>query len=169
MTCASSDRSHYPQPPALGCVYKLVEINGKPTIKLSQNVEKRTMPGKKIARRIYVCGEAVVDLLQRPQETPPEVGKYFICRHPVEHHTQEQVKPCKIEDLHKCYWSDGQVSANLPSLKEIRQHVKESLKTLPFYHKRSLNPTPYKVYVSEDLYDLNANLLKENQPIGRLE
>ena len=57
------------------------------------------MPGKKIARRIYVNGEAVVDLLQRPEETPPKVGEYFVCRHPVEHHTQEQVKPCRIEDV----------------------------------------------------------------------
>ena len=39
--------------PALGCVYKLVEINEKPKIKLSQDVEKVTMPGKKTAFRLY--------------------------------------------------------------------------------------------------------------------
>ena len=37
--------------PALGCVYKLVEVNGKPKIKLSQDVQKVTMPGPKIAFR----------------------------------------------------------------------------------------------------------------------
>jgi nicotinate phosphoribosyltransferase len=33
--------------PALGCVYKLVEINTMPKIKLSEDVDKVTMPGKK--------------------------------------------------------------------------------------------------------------------------
>ena len=37
--------------PALGCVYKLVEVNGKPKIKLSQDVHKVTMPGPKNAFR----------------------------------------------------------------------------------------------------------------------
>ena len=127
------------------------------------------MPGKKIARRIYVNNEAVVDLLQRPEETPPEVDKNFVCRHPVDHHTQEEVKPCKIELSHKCFWSNGQASVQYPPLAEIRKYVQDSLETLPSYHKRSLNPTPYKVYVSEYLYDFSAKLLKENQPVGRLQ
>ena len=69
--------------PALGCVYKLVEINGKPKIKLSQEVEKVTMPGKKIAYRLYSDdGLALIDLMQRPEEKPPEAGKRVLCRHP---------------------------------------------------------------------------------------
>ena len=39
--------------PALGGVYKMVEINGMPRIKLSQDVNKVTMPGKKSAYRLY--------------------------------------------------------------------------------------------------------------------
>ena len=69
--------------PALGCVYKLVEINGKPKIKLSQDVEKVTMPGKKNAFRLYSNdGHALIDLLQRPDENPPEVNQRVLCRHP---------------------------------------------------------------------------------------
>ncbi len=69
--------------PALGCVYKLVEINEQPKIKLSQDVEKVTMPGKKLSFRLYSNdGHALIDLLQRPGEQPPQVGKRVLCRHP---------------------------------------------------------------------------------------
>jgi nicotinate phosphoribosyltransferase len=42
----------------------LVEINGKPKIKLSQDVEKVTMPGKKNVFRLYSNdGHALIDLV----------------------------------------------------------------------------------------------------------
>merc|ERR1719471_59341 len=62
--------------PALGCVFKLVSVNDKPKIKLSQDVQKVTMPGQKEAFRLYSSdGHALIDLLQRPGEDPPQVGK----------------------------------------------------------------------------------------------
>lgn len=39
--------------PALGMVYKLVDINGVPKIKLSDEREKTTLPGEKFVLRIY--------------------------------------------------------------------------------------------------------------------
>lgn len=39
--------------PALGMVYKMVEINNKARIKLSQEATKVTIPGKKKVYRLY--------------------------------------------------------------------------------------------------------------------
>ena len=41
------------------------------------------MPGKKNVFRLYSNdGHALIDLLQLPDEPPPEVNKRVLCRHP---------------------------------------------------------------------------------------
>jgi len=154
--------------PALGCVYKLVEVNGKPKIKLSQDVHKVTMPGPKNAFRLYSSdGHALIDLMQRPTEGPPQVGKRVLCRHPFEESKRAYVMPHKVEPLYKVVFENG-TAAEMPTLAEIRENVKESLRTLRQDHKRSLNPTPYKVGVSDELYHFIHDLWLENAPIGEL-
>ncbi|XP_043662011.1 nicotinate phosphoribosyltransferase isoform X2 [Drosophila teissieri] len=155
--------------PALGCVYKLVEINGQPRIKLSQDVEKVTMPGNKSAYRLYSAdGHALIDLLQKVSEPPPAVGQKVLCRHPFQESKRAYVIPSHVESLYKVYWKSGKICQQLPTLEQVREKVQISLKTLRNDHKRTLNPTPYKVAVSDNLYNFIHDLWLQNAPIGEL-
>lgn len=90
--------------PALGCVYKLVEINGQARIKLSQDVEKVTMPGNKNVYRLFSAdGHALIDLMQKNNEPAPEVGQKVLCRHPFQESKRAFVIPSIIEPMYKVY------------------------------------------------------------------
>ncbi|XP_043679088.1 nicotinate phosphoribosyltransferase isoform X3 [Vespula pensylvanica] len=155
--------------PALGCVYKMVEINDQPRIKLSQEVGKINIPGKKNAYRLYGAdGYALIDILQRSTEEVPQVKQKVLCRHPFEESKRAYVVPTYVEPLHKVYWKNGKLCEPLPTLIQIRDRVQESLKTLRNDHKRNLNPTPYKVGVSDNLYNFIHDLWLQNAPIGEL-
>ncbi|XP_063395313.1 nicotinate phosphoribosyltransferase isoform X2 [Cydia fagiglandana] len=155
--------------PALGCVYKLVEINGQPRIKLSQDVGKVTIPGHKEAYRLFGAdGHALIDLLQRSSEPPPAVGQKVLCRHPFQESKRAYVIPSKVEHLYKVCWKDGRICYPPKPLSEVRQRVQSSLRTLRQDIKRNLNPTPYKVAVSDDLYNFIHDLWLQNAPIGEL-
>ena len=59
--------------PAMGCVYKLVEVKGIPRIKLSQELSKMTIPGKKEVYRLFSeDGYSLLDLKIKVGEKPPE-------------------------------------------------------------------------------------------------
>ena len=113
------------------------------------------MPGRKTAYRLYgVDGPALIDLLQRADEEPPQVGQKVLCRHPFEKSKRAYVTPARVESLHKLYWKDGKILQKLPTLEQIRNRVRESLVTLRNDIKRNLNPTPYKISVSDNLYNI---------------
>uniref|UniRef100_A0A336KBU1 Nicotinate phosphoribosyltransferase n=1 Tax=Culicoides sonorensis TaxID=179676 RepID=A0A336KBU1_CULSO len=155
--------------PALGCVYKLVEINEQPRIKLSQDVEKVTMPGNKECFRLYGSdGHALIDLLQRKGEPAPQVGQKVLCRHPFQESKRAYVTPARVETLLKVYWQNGRVAQKMVPLDQVKERVQQSLKTLRQDHKRTLNPTPYKVSVSDSLYNFIHDLWLQNAPIGEL-
>ncbi|XP_062583365.1 nicotinate phosphoribosyltransferase-like isoform X1 [Saccostrea cucullata] len=155
--------------PALGGVYKLVEINKNPRMKLSEDVEKVTIPGRKLAYRLFgIDGNALVDLMMQPSETAPQPGERVLCRHPIQESRRAYVIPAKVELLHKCYWDKGKVVQPLPTLTELRTKALKSLQTLRIDHKRALNPTPYKVSVSSELYTFMHELWLKNAPIGEL-
>ena len=72
-----------------------------------------------------------------------------------------------MEELYQQVWNLGK-SINTKSLDEIREVAQQSLQRLRPDHKRSLNPTPYKVSVTDRLYQFIHKLWLENAPIGEL-
>ncbi|KAK6960625.1 nicotinate phosphoribosyltransferase [Biomphalaria glabrata] len=155
--------------PALGCVFKLVQINKKARIKLSEDVDKVTIPGMKNVYRLYGAdGTALVDLLQDSSEVPPKQGDRVLCRHPIQESKRAYVIPASVRALHEIWWHNGKVMKPLPTLTELREKTKQSLRTIRQDHKRALNPTPYKVSVSSSLYTFIHELWLESAPIGEL-
>jgi nicotinate phosphoribosyltransferase len=59
--------------PALGLVYKLVECKHQPTMKLSEDADKSTLPGQKQIYRLWFQ-ETVLDLITSLDE-PVELGQ----------------------------------------------------------------------------------------------
>eukprot|EP00039_Didymoeca_costata_P003198 m.65960 g.65960 ORF g.65960 m.65960 type:complete len:555 (-) comp11773_c0_seq1:23-1687(-) len=139
--------------PALGCVFKLVDLDGQPRIKISEDVKKVTIPGRKIAYRIYgKSGSPLIDLMTKVDEEPPKVGQRVLCRHPFVESKRVYVVPQRVERLLELYWNGETISRELPTLKELKDNIKSNLEGIREDHLRALNPTPYKVSVSESLY-----------------
>ncbi|CAF0858995.1 unnamed protein product [Rotaria sordida] len=156
--------------PALGCVYKLVELAGSPRIKISQDIEKVTIPGRKNLFRFYGHdGKALCDLLTRIDEPEPQAAVRMLSRHPFSEQKRAYVTPTSVRSLYNLYWADGEIKYSLPTLKQIRTYVREQINELRKDHKRDLNPTPYKVSVSDDLFQFMHKLWMKNVPIGELE
>ncbi|GJM97186.1 hypothetical protein PR202_ga14093 [Eleusine coracana subsp. coracana] len=90
---------------ALGCVFKLVEINKQPRIKLSEDVTKVSIPCKKKCYRLYGKeGYPLVDIMTGEDEPSPKVGERLLCRHPFNESKRAYVVPQQVEELLKCYW-----------------------------------------------------------------
>ncbi|CAK8683996.1 nicotinate phosphoribosyltransferase-like [Clavelina lepadiformis] len=155
--------------PALGCVFKLVAVNDEPRMKLSEEVQKINLPGRKDVYRLYSAeGLAVLDLVQLTNEEPPQVGVKMMVRHPLVESKRAYVCPHKTELLHKQYWGPDGVMQNFPTLEELKERTAWSLKTLRPDIKRELNPTPYKVSVTDTMYHFLHELWLDHVPIGEL-
>lgn len=154
--------------PALGVVYKLVEINGQPRIKLSEDVGKVTIPGRKKAYRLVNDeGCPLVDLMIRDDEKPPVAGKRILCCHPFEKAKRTHVTPARVERLHDLVW-DGRLSTDIPDLVASREFSRRQIGQLREDHLRSINPTPYKVSLSERLFDFMHGLWEETAGVGEI-
>ncbi|CAL5324643.1 nicotinate phosphoribosyltransferase 2-like [Camellia sinensis] len=157
---------------ALGCVFKLVEINNQPRIKLSEDVSKVSIPCKKRCYRLYGKeGYPLVDIMTGENEPPPKVAERILCRHPFNESKRAYVVPQRVEELLKCFWpgSPDKPREELPPLKMIRSRCSNQLEQMRPDHVRRLNPTPYKVSVSAKLYDFIHFLWLNEAPVGELQ
>lgn len=154
--------------PALGGIYKLVELEGRGRIKLSEQTDKMTLPFAKEAYRLY--GErdiALMDYLCLPSEKAPEAGQDILALHPFDAYKRARIRPHRVKALLQPLFSNGNW---LPqkSLLEARQQSLEWMKELRPDVLRRDNPTPYKVSLSERLKSEFDQLFHEQSPPARL-
>ena len=111
----------------------------------------------------------MIDLMQKHGEAAPVAGERVLCRHPFLESKRAYVSPADVKPLLCIYWQHGQCPIELPTMEQLRRHVQKELATIRQDHKRNLNPTPYKVSVSDSLYSYLHRLWLQNAPIGELQ
>lgn len=157
--------------PALGCVYKLVSIEGMPRIKLSQATSKITIPGKKVVYRLVSSdGVPILDMMLLEGEDPPQPNVPILARHPFVATKRARVTPSKVVPLQQLVWNSqsGGATSESPAIDEVQATVARGLAEIRQDTLQRLNPTPYKVSVSERLYDFLHSLWEKEAPIREL-
>lgn len=144
-------------------------MHGKPRIKISQENEKVTVPGRKNLYRLYdQNGEALCDYMTMSDEAEPIPHTRLLSRHPFIASKRAYVTPTVVKSMYKLYWANGKIQQLLPTWHEAREYAKQELATLRRDYRRDLNPTPYKISVSDRLYTFLHDLWLNNVPIGEI-
>ena len=152
---------------ALGGVYKLSAMEGEdgkmnPKIKLSQNIEKTTIPGCKAVYRVFDrSGSMLADVLALEEEN-------FTGSQPISiQHPQVEYKFSKIESFDRIepllqeVFSSGKRTLPPQNLKILQERTKKQLNSLHPSHRRLANPHTYKVGLTQKLWDLRQKMIKE--------
>ncbi|NVM35281.1 MAG: nicotinate phosphoribosyltransferase, partial [Candidatus Lokiarchaeota archaeon] len=126
--------------PTISGVYKLIEYNEIPKIKVSE--KKLTYPGKKQVYRVYnKGGQFKEDILSLENEPIPPNSEVLLI--PI--------------------MKNGELITNLPNLDEIQDFYLENIKNLPDFYKKLEKIQVPRVEVSEKLQQLTDSL-KFNYP-----
>jgi len=141
--------------PALGCVYKMVQLNDTPRIKLSNDLVKILIPGCKKAFRLYgENGLALGDLMVEISEDEPKVGCSIKCCNPYKKEDWVDVTPTRVESLHTVVWNKNEgIVGEIPSLDASKKVLEDEQKLFHPSVTALSNAQEYKVSVSQKLSD----------------
>ncbi len=143
--------------PALDGVYKLSKIGDEPTLKISENVEKITLPGKKkIYRYLNPDGSFYGDAILMDDEEQVQ-----LIHHPFYSTQKSSVADLEYEPLLIEVMKNGNLTYNLPTVREIAKYSKKRLERMNDEHKRFNNPHIYKVGISTRLLKMRDTMVHE--------
>lgn len=152
--------------PALGGVYKLSAVveGGKvmPRIKVSENPAKVTNPGVKKVLRLHdkISGKALADLITLEEEEIDE-NKPLEVFDPIDTWKRKTVKNFRVRELLVPVIRKGERVYSPPALEQIRERVVEELSAFSDEQKRLTNPHKYHVDLSEKLWHMKQNMIRE--------
>lgn len=162
--------------PCFGGVYKIVELDKKPLIKISGDVIKISNPGFKEVYRLYDKeGLAYADLITLVSEDSDKAKllnteELYIRDEKYEFKNSTLKKDSyTYKKLTNIYVENGKINESLyEELFDImasQRYYLDSLEKLSTERKRLENPHSYKVDLSLDLINLKYNLIKEAKNI----
>ncbi len=145
--------------PALDGVYKLAEIDGRPTLKFSENTEKINLPGnKKVIRFLNGENEFFIDGVILDSEDESNIT---LLRHPsIPFKKTEIVDDLKLDKVFYKIVENGKLVYHFPPIKEVREFSLSRFEQLPSEFKRFVNPHIYRVGLSDKLYTLRHKLIE---------
>lgn len=144
--------------PALDGVYKLSAIEGRATLKISENVEKVTLPGCKTITRFLNADESFnCDGISLCDDT-----SYKFIQHPYYPAKRTQLNGFKPERIIHPVVLKGEIIADIPTVTESAEYAKQRLSQLNAEHKRFDNPHVFKVGISSKLRRLRDKLMLKN-------
>ena len=153
--------------PVFGGVYKLAAVedeNGTilPRIKISENPGKITTPHFKKVYRLFEkeSNKALADLICVHDEILDE-SKPLELFDPDAVWKRETVEHYHAEELLQPIFKGGELVYDLPDMETIRSHCAAQIDRLWDEVKRFENPHNYYVDLSQKLWDIKAELLKE--------
>lgn len=133
---------------ALDGVYKLTSFKGKPRIKISENIGKITLPGKKQVYRFSNSTEQWIGADAIALDDEVDIKMIY---HPFNPHKKTAVKDCVKTPLLQKVMEGGKRTAKSLTLDEILLYSSERLKLLPAEYKRFNNPHIYRIGISEEI------------------
>ncbi|WP_159547851.1 nicotinate phosphoribosyltransferase [Streptococcus halichoeri] len=165
--------------PALGAVYKLVSIEQedgsmRDTIKLSNNAEKVSTPGKKQVWRITSRqkGKSEGDYITFTDTDVTQLDELEMF-HPTYTYINKTIRDFDAVPLLVDIFDQGQLVYDLPSLQEIKTYARQEFDKLWDEYKRILNPQDYPVDLALDVWQNKMTLIdkirKENLKNGEIK
>ena len=154
--------------PIFGSVYKIssVEKDGVsiPKIKISENKEKITNPGKKRIYRIYnEDGQAIADLITKADEEP-DLSRPYRYIDPDEPWRIRYFTNCTAKELQVPVIKDGKSVFRRRPLKEVRNYVDRQLKEEIWQEEQRFeNPHRHYLDFSPSYYEMKMNLLNNTR------
>lgn len=145
---------------ALGGVYKLVEIEGRPTLKVTGDIAKSTLPGKKkVLRFMEPDGGFIQDVVCLENEKIAGGETVYDPSNPLRHTTLP--RDVRGMELRRIVMADGNRTVPGEPLESIAERCREGISRLPDGCLRMINPHRYKVSISERLKCLRETLIDE--------
>ena len=145
---------------ALGGVYKMVEHNGRPKIKLSANPEKMTNPGfKKIVR--FYDGDGLMEADALAADSEDLNGSGILIVDPNNPLRRKKLDSAQRAELLVPVVASGELVYRFPSIDLIRSHRKDELARLHESHKRLHNPHEYKVGLTHNLWQQKEQMINQ--------